>query len=430
MPPPDAVLDPPNLVTQPRSSADSTAADLVDSLMDSLLDLVVEKGDEVKAKRAKKTIRRKKLARKAPELTDDEEEEGKGGEGPERKPACCRGKTLTSSSNLTKDHKKEEMASLAKEELCLDHLLMREYWLKKRVQERKLSRKMSKATQEASSLTDDSADEAELNQGGSVALSNLAKAHVSTLQKEDIPILKQENTPTLMGGASQSLEEILIMLELLGPAIQGHQPPLMLDELTPGLGDCFCEGIVQQCRRPPIKLYLQSRGITINDMMQLKAKVAQFVDANRMIKKMRDLRINFELSQQNLLEYEGLQPRTWEKYWDDMKRSGPWADDTFVQCTAWYLNVKLRIISVRMEETERSRIVVIDGDFSSPPGETRPVMYLGYIVNHHYQSLLPQIEDNSVPQCLTLPVIDNTLRDVVQRLAKQQLISEQGIQVR
>ena len=232
-----------------------------------------------------------------------------------------------------------------------------------------------------------------------------------------------------MGGASQSLEEILIMLELLGPAIQGHQPPLMLDELTPGLGDCFCEGIVQQCRRPPIKLYLQSRGITINDMMQLKAKVAQFVDTNRMIKKMRDLRINFELSQQNLLEHEGLQPRTWEKYWDDMKRSGPWADDTFVQCTAWYLNVKLRIISVRMEETERSRIVVIDGDFSSPPGETRPVMYLGYIVNHHYQSMLPQVEDNTVLQCLTRPVIDNTLQDVVQRLARQQLLSEQGIQV-
>ena len=219
------------------------------------------------------------------------------------------------------------------------------------------------------------------------------------------------------------------MLELLGPAIQGHQPPLMLDELTPGLGDCFCEGIVQQCRRPPIKLYLQSRGITINDMMQLKAEVAQFVDTNRMTKKMRDLRLNFELSQQNLLEYEGLQPRTWEKYWDDMKKSGPWADDTFVQCTAWYLNVKLRIISVRMEETERSRIVVIDGDFSSPPGETRPVMYLGYIVSHHYQSLLPQVEDNTVPQCLTRPVIDNTLQDVVQRLARQQLLSEQGIQV-
>ena len=394
--------------------------------MNSLLDLVMKKVDEVKAK---KIIKRKKQARKVPELTDDEDEEGKGGEGPERKPACCRGKTPTSSSNLTKDQirRKEETSSLAEEELCLDHLLLREYWHKKKVQERKTLRKMSRATQEASSLTDDSADEAELNQGA--ALSNLAKAHVSTLQKEDIPILKQENTPTLMGGASQSLEEILIMLELMEPAIQGHQPPLMLDELTPGLGDCFCEGIVQQCRRPPIKLYLQSRGITINDMMQLKAKVAQFVDANRMIKKMRDLRINFELSQQNLLEYEGLQPRTWEKYWDDMKRSGPWADDTFVQCTAWYLNVKLRIISVRMEETERSRIVVIDGDVSSPPGETRPVMYLGYIVSHHYQSLLPQVEDNTVPQCLTRPVIDNTLQDVVQRLARQQLLSEQGIQV-
>ena len=205
MPPPGAVLAPSNLspcqtaklVTQQRSSADSTAADLVNSLMDSLLDLVVEKGNEVKVKRAKKTIGRKKQARKVPELTDDEEEEGKGGEGPKRKPACCRGKTPTSSINLTKDQirRKEETSSLAEEELCLDHLLLREYWHKKKVQERKTLRKMSRATQEASSLTDDSADEAELNQGA--ALSNLAKAHVSTLQKEDIPILKQENTPTL-----------------------------------------------------------------------------------------------------------------------------------------------------------------------------------------------------------------------------------------
>ena len=115
------------------------------------------------------------------------------------KPACCRGKTPILSSNLTKDQliKKEETSSLAEEELCFDHLLLREYWHKKKVQERKITRKMSRQTQEVSSLTDDSADEAEVNQGGPVALSNLAKAHISTLQKEDIPTLMQENSPTL-----------------------------------------------------------------------------------------------------------------------------------------------------------------------------------------------------------------------------------------
>ena len=73
MPSPGAVLAQPNLspcqtaklVTQLRSSADNTAADLVDSLVDSLLDLVMEKGNEVKAK---KTTKKKKQARKVPEL--------------------------------------------------------------------------------------------------------------------------------------------------------------------------------------------------------------------------------------------------------------------------------------------------------------------------------------------------------------------------
>ena len=232
----------------------------------------------------------------------------------------------------------------------------------------------------------------------------------------------------MRGGASHSVEEILIMLELIGPAIVGHQPPLKLDELTPGFGNCFSEAIVQQCRRWTIKLYLQSRGVTISNMMQLKANVAQFVHTHRMTKKMQDLRINFEVSQQNM-RFEGLEPRTWTQYWDDMKRSGPWADDVFVQCTAWYLQVKLRIIYVG-SETEGRRILDIDGDFSSTLGEAQPVMYLGYIVNNHYQSLLPQVEDNAVPAFLSSPVIDNTLRDVLQRLADQQLGSEeQGIQV-
>ena len=194
------------LVTQQRSSANSTAANLVDSLMNSLLDLVMKKVDEMKAK---KIIKRKKQARKVPELTDDEDEEGKGGEGPERKPACCRGKTPTSSSNLTKDQirRKEETSSLAEEELCLDHLLLREYWHKKKVQERKTLRKMSRATQEASSLTDDSADEAELNQGGPVALSNLAKENTPTLKQEDTPTLKQEDAPTLKQEDAPTLKQ-------------------------------------------------------------------------------------------------------------------------------------------------------------------------------------------------------------------------------
>ena len=52
-------------------------------------------------------------------------------------------------------------------------------------------------------------------------------------------------------------------------------------------------------------------------------------------------------------------------------------------------------------------------------------MHLGYIVNNHYQSLIPQVEDNTVPQWLAPAAIDNTLQRTLQCLQSMQ----QGSQV-
>ena len=221
------------------------------------------------------------------------------------------------------------------------------------------------------------------------------------------------------------------MVDLIRLAILDHQPPLKLDELTPGLGNCFSEAIVQQCRRAPIKLYLQSRGLTITNMMQLKENVWQFVQTNCKTQKLQDLRVNFEASQRNM-HFEGLPARTWRQYWADMCRSGPWADDIFVYCTAWYLRVDLCIIYAGAETAGRTDHT-ITGDFSPAAGERRPVLYLGYVVNNHYQSLLPLVEDNTIPQYLAQPAIDNTLQvtfqGVIEALAQQQLSSEQSNKV-
>ena len=218
------------------------------------------------------------------------------------------------------------------------------------------------------------------------------------------------------------------MIDLIRLAILGHQPPLKLDQLTPGEGNCFSHGIVQQCQRAPVKIYLQSRGVTISDFMQLKQNVDQFVQTNCKTKKLQDLRINFLVSQRNM-HYEGLQARTWKQYWADMKRSGPWADDIFVQCTAWYLGVDLCIIYAGSETGGRTSTTIL-GDFSPAAGERRPVLYLGYVVNNHYQSLLPQVEDNTVPEWLAQPAIDITLQNVLRRLDEEQANLEQGSQVR
>ena len=162
--------------------------------------------------------------------------------------------------------------------------------------------------------------------------------------------------------------------------------------------------------------------------MKLKENVAQFVQTNCKARKLQDLRVNFIVSQRNM-HYEGLQARTWKQYWADMKRSGPWADDIFVQCTAWYLGVDLCIIYAGSETGGRTSTTIL-GDFSPAAGERRPVLYLGYVVNNHYQSLLPQVEDNTVPEWLAQPAIDNTLQNVIRRLDEEQANLEQGSQVR
>ena len=443
----DSILD-----SVMERSSNSDEADQMGSLMDPLMERRSREkmscltsncsSDEAEETVVRKTMKRrkKKLARKAPELTDSEEEESKEAWGSKRKPAPCNisCKTPALPTSLTK----EEFPNLTQEKV--------QYLTKEEIPNLTQDKiQDSRRRREPPNLTDSSADEDEVSQGGSAVSSNLTKEEIPTLTKDKMQDSRQRQEPpnltdssadeeevsqgdpqfcgSMRGGAGLSLEEILAMVDLMGPAILGHQPPLKLDELTPGAGNCFSEAIVQQCRRPPINLYLQSKGITISDMLDLKAKVAEFVDTYRTAKKLQDLRVNFEASQLNM-RYEGLPARTWKEYWRDMKRSGPWADDVFVQCTAWYLNVRLSIIYVG-SNTQGRTITTIDGDFfPSAPGEERPVMHLGYIVNNHYQSLIPQVEDNTVPEWLAPPAIDHALQRTLRHL-EEELKSKQGSQV-
>ena len=414
------------------SSADLTASPMERSSREQVPEMTCSSGsDEAEYHPVKKTVKRKKKqARKIPELTDDEEEVGKGGERPKSKPASChlyskppalsRGLTKEKVPNLAKEEiptlakeeipnlTKEEVPTLAKEEIPI--LAKEEVPTLTKEEVPTLTKEevlnLAKVRQKPLSLTDDSSDEGE---------------------EVDVRPRRVNFCGSMRGGAGLSLKEILSMIDLIRLAILGHQPPLKLDQLTPGEGNCFSHGIVQQCQRAPVKIYLQSRGVTISDFMQLKQNVDQFVQTNCKTKKLQDLRINFLVSQRNM-HYEGLQARTWKQYWADMKRSGPWADDIFVQCTAWYLGVDLCIIYAGSETGGRTSTTIL-GDFSPAAEERRPVLYLGYVVNNHYQSLLPQVEDNTVPEWLAQPAIDNTLQDVIRRLDEEQANFEQGSQV-
>ena len=156
--------------------------------------------------------------------------------------------------------------------------------------------------------------------------------------------------------------------------------------------------------------------------MQLKKNVAQFVQIKIHTPKIANLRVNFEVSQLNI-HREGLLRRSWSQYWKDMQKHGQegeyWADDIFLQATALYLNLDIRIIWAG-DNTNGQLVTTVDGLFYQvAQGESRPLLYLGYIVNEHYQSLLPVVEDDYMPPCLAQPAVDNALQNALQALIEE-----------
>ena len=242
-------------------------------------------------------------------------------------------------------------------------------------------------------------------------------------QKSKVKILG-----TMRGGARKSCQEPLSYADELRLAIQKAQERLKLDVPTLGDGNCCSYALVQQCQRPPVRLFLQSRGVTINNFMQLKENVAQFIQTNSNTPKVQNMRINFELSQMNIhREGLGLRKRSWRQYWTDMQRDARdweelgrhwsefWADDIWLQAASWYLNMDVHIIWAG-DNTQGRIFSDIDGNFASVPGVERPLLYLGYIVNEHYQSLLPLLEDQRTPEYLAPPAVDKALKNALEAL--------------
>ena len=228
----------------------------------------------------------------------------------------------------------------------------------------------------------------------------------------------------LRGGAGP-YEEVLSMAELMRRAIQQAQLQLRLDAETPGLGNCFSIAMVQQFRRPQVKLFLQSRGMKITSFMRLKENVVQFVRTHMHTAKMKDLKVNFEMSQRAMArENPDLEPRTWSKYWSDMLKNGEWADDTFIQACAWYTNMNIVIVSAG-HATPEQPFYAMEGTFATET--TGPTLLVGYINGNHYQSLLPLQEDE--PEYLSQAAIDKTLRDTLQTLGFEMAKLKQGSQV-
>ena len=217
------------------------------------------------------------------------------------------------------------------------------------------------------------------------------------------------------------------MLEMLRMAIDETQLPLVIDTPTIADGNCFSHSMMQQFERPIVKAFLQQTGRHIATFFQLKNKVKRFVEENEDSEKIQALRENFELSQQNIHKegVKGLQRRTWKQYWEDMGTDREWADDTFIQATAFYVNMDILIIFAAQATRERL-FGRMEGNFSSDVALNRqaPTLIVGYINtirnNEHYQSLLPVEETNSQSRVQVPSTINDVMKKVVETLRREE----------
>ena len=83
----------------------------------------------------------------------------------------------------------------------------------------------------------------------------------------------------------------------------------------------------------------------------------------------------------------------WDSYWKRMLKDREWADTNFVHCTAWYLNMDLFIVSDACNE--RNKHFIVHGYFDEDD-LVRKKLYLGYITDTHYQSILPKKVDQGI----------------------------------
>ena len=129
----------------------------------------------------------------------------------------------------------------------------------------------------------------------------------------------------------------------------------------------------------------------------------------------------FEYSEMNI-HHEGMKRRNWSQYWYDMKQDAGqernsarwknyWADEIWLKAAAYYLNLNVHIIWAG-DDTGGRLVSDVDGDWS-PVDEEKPTLYLGYIVNAHYQSLLPRAEHHPTPAYLLPEAIDNAMAGMV-----------------
>ena len=164
-------------------------------------------------------------------------------------------------------------------------------------------------------------------------------------------------------------------MDALQEAILRCKLQLKFDNKTEGKGNCFPYAIVQQCRRPEIRSWLQENKQTaiFTNIQTVRTRVANFALKSRL-----PIITNYKAN------YEKVNNLPWSDYWNRMATDKTWVDSHFVQMTAWY--IELDILILTSTSKRGNPFIKIQGNMSNmeenAPG---PPLLLGNYTNVHYQ---------------------------------------------
>ena len=164
--------------------------------------------------------------------------------------------------------------------------------------------------------------------------------------------------------------------------ITGLKDNFKLDQVTLGDGQCFASSTIQQLRRPDVYCTLEPKLQQLSracDPRTLKSKVRLFM-----------IKSQHSKVQMMKADIENFTGKTWELYWsfNHIMKKETWADEVFIRSTAWFLKLDITI----HQDIASCPVRTIGGNIDDPD---RPFgglqIHLGYLLNRHYQSLLPRL---------------------------------------
>ena len=142
----------------------------------------------------------------------------------------------------------------------------------------------------------------------------------------------------------------------LSSTIQKCKLQLKLDNPTEGYGNCFPNAIVQQCQRPEIQDWLLEKKpwAMVKSQQALRRQVKNFA-LKSAHKTIHEYKTNYETILRQTDE-------TWNVYWDKMGQDGTWVDSVFVQLTAWYIGLDIKILTTSSKP--ENPFIIVSGDIN------------------------------------------------------------------